>query len=98
MKARRDESKAQLWMQRIAAFERSNLSRRAWCRQEGLNPNTLDYWRSRLRPATKALVPIVVADGSTADVEVALPSGMRLRARNGTDTAWLVGLLRALAC
>jgi hypothetical protein len=97
MKGKRDEAKAQLWSERVEAFERSGQSRRAWCRQAGLNPNTLDYWRSRLR-ATSALVPIVVSDSGTTDIEVRLPSGVQIGARSGTDTAWLASLLRALAC
>jgi hypothetical protein len=48
MKAKRDEAKARMWAERIAAFERSDLSRRAWCAQNGVNKNTLDYWRKRL--------------------------------------------------
>lgn len=105
MKAKRDEAKAGLWAERIAAFERSTLSRRAWCRQEGLNPNTLDYWRSRLRPTPSALVPIVVAqDGareaapsSTPWIELMACGGVRVTVRDA-DAAWLAGLLRALAC
>jgi hypothetical protein len=48
MKAKPDGAKARLWAERIAAFERSDLSRRAWCAQNGVNKNTLDYWRKRL--------------------------------------------------
>lgn len=99
MKGKGDEAKTRLWSERIEAFERSGQSRRAWCRQAGLNPNTLDYWRARFRakPGT-ALVPIVVNDIGTADIEVALPTGMRLRVRSGTDAVWLASVLRALAC
>jgi len=101
MKAKQDEAKARLWSERVAAFEDSGLSRRAWCRQAGLNPNTLDYWRARFRAKPgSALVPIVVNDsgGSTTEVEVALPTGVRLRVRSGTDAVWLASVLRALAC
>jgi len=41
--------KAVLWARRIAAWERSGLSRPAWCAAEGVNVHTLDYWRWRLR-------------------------------------------------
>jgi len=97
MKAKRDEEKARLWAERIAGFERSKLSRRAWCRQEGLNPNTLDYWRSRLRPATKALVPIVVAEPEGASVEIALAGGTRVRVARTVEVKWLVELVRGLS-
>jgi hypothetical protein len=95
-------SKAHQWAKRIAAFEGSGLSRRAWCVQQGLNPHTLDYWRSRLREAdpaaaSAALVPIVVADNDAACVEIALPGGTRVRAPDTVDAAWLSALVRGLS-
>ena len=95
-------SKAQQWAKRIAAFEGSGLSRRAWCVQQGLNPHTLDYWRSRLRgahpaAASAALVPIMVAANDAASVEIALPGGTRVRASSTVDTAWLSALVRGLS-
>lgn len=103
-----ESSKAQQWAKRIAAFEGSGVSRRAWCQRQGLNPNTLDYWRSRLRQtnvaatgaqASAALVPIVVAGNSaaTASIEIALPSGTRVRATSEADPVWLSALVRGLS-
>jgi len=102
-----ESSKAQQWAKWIAAFEGSGLSRRAWCLKQGLNPNTLDYWRSRLRRAdptatgarASALVPVVVAGGDTAvaDIEIALPGGTRVRAPSTVDAAWLSALVRGLS-
>ena len=103
-----ESSKAQQWSKRIAEFEGSGVSRRAWCRQQGLNPNTLDYWRSRLRRAnvtatgarvSAALVPIVVAGNSVAvaSIEIALPSGTRVRATSEADPVWLSALVRGLS-
>jgi transposase-like protein len=102
-----ESSKAQEWAKRIAEFDGSGLSRRAWCRQQGLNPNTLDYWRSRLgrsnpvigTRASSALVPIVVAGNSAAvaSIEIALPSGTRVRTPCGVDTLWLSALVRGLS-
>jgi hypothetical protein len=34
-----------MWARRLAACERSGLSRRAWCAAQGVNVHTLDYWR-----------------------------------------------------
>ena len=101
-----ESSKAQQWAKRIAAFEGSGLSRRAWCLKQGLNPNTLDYWRSRLRgahPATgaraKALVPIVVTGSGAAapGIQIALVGGTQVRAPCGVDAAWLSALVRGLS-
>ncbi len=41
--------KREQWSRRVAAFERSEQSRRTWCAARGLNVSTLDYWRYRLR-------------------------------------------------
>jgi beta-glucuronidase len=67
-------SKREVWAGRIAAWERSGLSRRAWCGERGVNVRTLDYWRRRLqrepaprkRQARSAPVPIVVAPAASA--------------------------------
>jgi len=93
-------SKAQLWSKRIAAFEGSGLSRRAWCRRKGLNLATMRYWISRLPKSGLARVPIVVARDETgvADVEITLRSGLRVRTPRGTDASWLADLVRALSC
>ena len=103
-----ESSKAQQWAKRIAEFEVSGLSRRAWCRRRGLNPNTLDYWRSRLRRANPAatgtrasatLVPIVVAGSGAAapSIEIALVDGTRVRATCAVEAAWLSALVRGIS-
>jgi transposase-like protein len=91
--------KVQQWTKRITEFERSGLSRQAWCKQEGVKPNTLDYWRKRLRDRAPALVPMVVtgaAAGSVA-IEITLPNGTRVRATNEADAEWLSALIRGVA-
>lgn len=99
MTTKQDGTKARLWSERIAAHAASGLSRRAWCRQADVNPNTMDYWYRRLRGgAPQALVPIVVGAGGATDIELRLPGGVQVRARSGTDAAWLASLVRALAC
>jgi transposase-like protein len=94
------------WAARIAAWERSGQSRRAWCDKHGVNVHTLDYWRRRFRsePALRKrrarLVPIVVA-ATTAAVPfaVVLPSGVQLRVPADADVAQVAALVRALqAC
>lgn len=101
-----------LWSKRLAACERSGLSRRAWCSEHGINVHTLDYWRSRLRaqPAkprkskrrSQALVPIVVSGAASAlatrAIELRLPGGIELRAAS-LDARWVAALIRELrAC
>lgn len=102
--------KAQLWSERMAAFEASGQRRREWCAAQGLNVNTFGYWRHRLgesasaepsEPAT-ALVPITVSSGpallptpALPVIEMEWPNGLRLRTMLGV--AELGALVRALS-
>lgn len=66
-----ETSKHEVRAVRIAAWRSSGMSRRAWCRVQGVNVNTLDYWCRRLRqepiPASRPqprLLQIMVAPGA----------------------------------
>jgi len=90
-------SKEKLWAKRMRAFERSGLSRRAWCAQEKVPLSTLDYWRLRLRrTVAPALVPLVVDSAPVAKrIEIAL-GDVRLHLPSGVDADWLCRVLRGL--
>jgi transposase len=94
-------SKEELWTKRMRAFERSGLSRRAWCAQEKVALSTLDYWRLKLGTTGElkpSLVPVVVADSQvpvSGRIEVSL-GGVQLRLPATVDAAWLCSLLRGL--
>ncbi len=89
-------SKEMLWAKRVRAFERSGLSRRAWCARENVPLTTLDYWRRRLREADPGLVPVVVESAPGAEhIEIAL-GDIRLRLPATVDAVWLCSLLRGL--
>jgi hypothetical protein len=96
------ESKRSVWAKRIAAFERSGLSRRAWCSARGLSVSSLDAWRYRLRrEAASGLLPVVVTEsasvaaGAAAVIEVSC--GMAtIRVPASTDAQWLATLVRGL--
>ncbi|MGO0308898.1 IS66 family insertion sequence element accessory protein TnpA [Endozoicomonas acroporae] len=36
------------WLQRIEAWHDSGLSQKAWCRQNGVRPSQLGYWKKKL--------------------------------------------------
>ncbi len=40
--------KAAYWSEHVAAWQRSDLSQGAYCRQHGLSQSSLSYWRKRL--------------------------------------------------
>ena len=42
-------SKADLWADRIHAFQESGLSRKEWCQQNGIPQSTLGYWIRKLQ-------------------------------------------------
>ena len=96
------------WGKRVSAFERSGLTRKAWCLRAGVAVGTLDYWRARLRDrgdrSEQALVPIVVSDQPRVEISLAgvgtvdidLGGGVRLRANAQVDAQWLASVLRGL--
>ncbi|HWS25516.1 MAG TPA: hypothetical protein VN259_02985 [Xanthomonadales bacterium] len=90
-------SKEKMWAKRMQAFERSGLSRRAWCAQEKVPLSTLDYWRLRLRrSAAPVLVPVVVDSVPVAkQIEITL-GDVQLRLPVGVDAEWLCSVLRGL--
>ena len=91
-------SKEKQWARRMRAFERSGLSRRAWCAREKVPLSTLDYWRIRLRrrDAASSLVPVVVdAAPQVERIEIAL-GDVQLRLPSGVDADWLCRVLRGL--
>lgn len=105
------QDKQALWARRIAACERSGMSRRAWCAAKGVNVHTLDYWRYRLRAAgtegpakrrrrdeRQALVPLQVVGAASSGGAIELHRGeWRLRLPRDVDADWVASLLRAVA-
>ncbi|BBP44640.1 hypothetical protein THMIRHAS_08360 [Thiosulfatimonas sediminis] len=62
-------SKHELWVQRIADWQASGLSQRAFCQQQGLAISTFYTWRRRLRNLSQepikessAFLPMVIHD------------------------------------
>lgn len=102
-RSRRDLQLEQLWRERIAAWEKSGQSARAFCAQHRLQEASLYNWRQTLRerarerPAAKeqaSFVPLrVVLDPV---VEVVIPSGLVVRVPAGADAVAVVALVTAL--
>jgi hypothetical protein len=99
--------KERLWRRRMAQWERSGTSRRAWCAANEVSIHTFDYWRRRLRTGVERrsvrqkLVPMIVkavtsSPSAAATVEIALPGGIALRAPATTDVRWLAALAREI--
>ena len=96
------KAKADEWAERIAAQQRSGVSVKQFCREQGLTECSFYAWRKRLQergPVRFALVERksqrqeYVAD---AMLELVLATGERLRIGKGVDTATLRTVLDAL--
>lgn len=89
------------WLER---FERSGCGVRQFCEENGLSKTTLSYWRRRARKgasgARSTLVEVPRAQWSAAApgtaVTMSLSSGLEMHVPEGTDTAWLGAVVRAL--
>ena len=96
--------KADEWAERIAAQQRSGISVKQFCKEEGLTEYSFYAWRKRLQesgPVRFALVERSVRRQERTmepALELVLATGERLRIGAGVDTATLrivLDLLRA---
>jgi transposase len=96
----RSAAKADQWRERITEQERSGMSVRQFCKQQGLAEHCFYGWRKRLRtagPLRFALVePAAAARATGSTVELVLPTGERLRVAAGADAATIRAVLEAL--
>ena len=96
-------SNKEQWREQIADQQRSGLSVRQYCKQQGIAEHAFYYWRKRLRdqqqPMRFALVETAVARperAAEACLELVLASGERLRIGAGVDAMTLRTVLSAL--
>jgi len=98
----RTVSKTDQWRERIGEQQRSGLSVRRFCKEQGLAEHCFYAWRKRLReqgPVRFALVESGLArrePGAEAGLELVLATGERLRIDAGVDGATLRTVLDAL--
>jgi transposase len=94
--------KADEWAERIAAQQRSGISVKQFCKQQGLTEYSFYAWRKRLQkkePVRFALVDRRVAGqepATEAALELVLATGERLRIGAGVDAATLRTVLEAV--
>jgi transposase-like protein len=96
-------AKSDQWRERIAAQERSGLSVRRFCKEQGIAEHLLFYWRKRFRnqqqPVRFALMePGAASAGTLAEpaLELVLNTGERLRIGSAVDQATLRTVLAVL--
>jgi len=102
IEAKPAKSRADEWAERIAAQQRSGISVKQFCKEQGLTEYSFYAWRKRLQergPVRFALVernarqPEIPAE---AVLEVVLATGERLRIGAGVDTATVRAVLDIL--
>jgi hypothetical protein len=90
------------WRTQISAQERSGISVKQFCQQQGLTEQSFYYWRKRLQTTTTsmrfALVEAEPRRGTAehAALELVLTTGERLRISAGVEAATLRQVLEAL--
>ena len=95
-------SKTDEWAERISAQQRSGMSVKQFCKEQGLTEYSFYAWRKRLQkkgPVRFALVDRGAAcqeSVAEAALELVLATGERLRIGKGVDTATLRTVLDAL--
>jgi hypothetical protein len=95
-------SKADQWAERIAAQQRSGISVKQFCKEQGLTQYCFYAWRKRLQetgPVRFALVdrrPRRQEQAGEAALELVLATGERLRIGVGVDAATLRTVLDML--
>jgi hypothetical protein len=94
--------KADEWAERIAAQQRSGISVKQFCQEQGLTEYSFYAWRKRLQkkePVRFALVDRRVAGQESATegaLELVLATGERLRIGAGVDAATLRTVVEVL--
>ena len=96
----RAPAKSDQWCDRIGEQERSGLSVRQFCKEQGLAEPSFYGWRKRLRRQERVRFALVErgreAPATEASLELLLATGERLRIGAGVDARTLRTVLEAL--
>ena len=94
--------KADEWAERIAAQQRSGISVKQFCKEQGVSEYSFYAWRKRLRESGPVRFALVERSARRrertveATLELVLVSGERLRIGTDVDTATLRAVLEVL--
>lgn len=94
------KEREQLWQERVAQWQASGLSQRAYAVEQGFPLSQIGYWVRRLAKSqvAPALLPVRVAPVAPAVAAINLRSerGWTLTLPSDVPTSWLADLMRAL--
>lgn len=94
-----------VWANRIGEYRQSGLSAREWCRANGVRPDRLKYWLSKVKANEKpdsvdmrwSELQVVESDSLT-DAGIAVHVGSaRIEVKAGFDRALLAEVLRVVS-
>ncbi len=94
--------KAEEWAERIAAQQRSGISVKQFCKEQGLTEYAFYAWRKRLQERGQVRFALVERRATRQEraaeavLELVMATGERLRIGAGVDTARLRRVLEAL--
>lgn len=90
--------KQEMWKERIAECESSELSITAWCKENDINKNSLNYWRQRFKQEAKQTVFVEVAKISPLVQNIELEIGdITIKVNRDTDMELLKNILITVA-
>lgn len=94
-----NKEREQLWKERVAQWQASGLSQRAYAVKEGFSIRQVGYWVRRLTKAqgVPALLPVRVAPpAALATINLRSERGWSLTLPSDVPAGWLAELMRAL--
>jgi hypothetical protein len=96
-----NKEREQLWLKRIAHWQESGMSMRAYALEHGFPVRQVGYWVRRLMkvPTTPALLPVRITPAvAAAATTISLRSerGWTLSLPGDVSAAWLAELMRSL--
>ncbi len=100
----KSQERQQFWQQHVDAWQASDLSGAAFCKQHDLNYAQFNYWRRKFQPVDAAAksagfaqVTQLVTSASSADgLAVHLPSGISFSGVNAGNLDVVLAILRQL--
>jgi len=102
IESRRANPKANDWAERIAAQQRSGISVKQFCKEQGVSEYSFYAWRKRLRESGPVRFALVERNAPRQErttesaLELVLATGERLRIGTGVDITTLQTVLDVL--
>lgn len=81
------------WQEILSRIESSGLSIAQYCRENGLKPHTVRYWKQKRAEQTSPSGFVAIQTEAVSALEIVYPNGVRLKLASGFPLAELKKLL-----